>query len=666
MRLRAFSIFGSCNDLISLADKRESGHQLRPSHLRDCFAQHHFKCLIMWLLDVEKLQLLSVPDPSKRKYAILSHTWDDVETSFQDIQDTDRARSKPSFQKITKTCDIARSKKLRYAWIDTYCIDKTSSAELSEAINSMFEWYKQSQVCYVYLSDFEPLPTPLKEKARRVLVANQLRKCRWFTRGWTLQELVAPRKLEFFDRDWNFICGRESLQQTLLEITGIDGDVLHDNSKLASIPIGRRMSWAVGRKTTRVEDIAYSLLGIFNINMPLLYGEGARAFFRLQQEIARQSNDLTLFAWQYTPCEGEEPPVFSGVFAESPDAFWPCSTLRRHDDYFTWKQEFSITNTGLRIDGSVLSTDKSSEVQFLMGLDCIRMINNDDDTSKARLFREGLRTVTDEGCGPPRWVAIRLRKVGNSFVRYMPATIATARSRSEWTSVKSDDVIGGPLVYNPVYLQTLMRFDEVLRVRSLIDTGVVLIYDEFFEEHMTHQCGLPREPEVNNDSGPGGRQVFTFPSNLEDNFVCAHIFQLGRDSFIVVCKLQWMGARCDLRMGLFDVERILSGFQTELDTDIKRRDALEEIKDEMLVRFSDLTGRLDQRKMPITAMGPSVLWSSDSSNDSDLMLRRLEINPLGTTFTLKENYYHVEVARSFRNAVIPQEPGPDEHGLSRR
>src|SRR3569623_703004 len=140
----------------------------------------------MWLLDTETLRLRQVSEgPSLEKYAILSHTWDDSgEVSFQEIQNLGTALTMAGFRKIERTCSVATSKQFRWAWIDTCCSDKTSSAELSEAINSMFRWYLKAAVCYVYLSDFEPLPDQIKETERREMTEARLRRCRWFTRGW--------------------------------------------------------------------------------------------------------------------------------------------------------------------------------------------------------------------------------------------------------------------------------------------------------------------------------------------------------------------------------------------------------------------------------------------------------------------------------------------------
>ncbi|KAH7145566.1 heterokaryon incompatibility protein-domain-containing protein [Dactylonectria estremocensis] len=275
----------------------------------------------MWLVDVDTFRLKYFHDPP-HQYAILSHTWGGNEVVFKDMDDIPRARQKDAWLKIQLTCDEARKNMLPYAWIDSCCIDKSSSAELSEAINSMLEWYRQSTCCYAYLEDFN---LPLKQNADTISRAafDQLTQCRWFTRGWTLQELIAPTEVVFFSRAWEMIGTKETLKHDLAEITGIEKAVLENVAYMSAIPVGRRMSWAAKRQTTRVEDMAYCLMGIFNVNMPLLYGEREKAFIRLQEEIARQHRDLSLFAWR----QQDSIPQYRGIFANSPAEFIDCNSL---------------------------------------------------------------------------------------------------------------------------------------------------------------------------------------------------------------------------------------------------------------------------------------------------------------------------------------------------
>ena len=165
-----------------------------------------------------------------------------------------------------------------YIWIDTCCIDKTSSAELSEALNSMYRWYQEAEECYAYLAD-----VPHNSINRATGVTGPSWKSRWFTRGWTLQELIAPLSVIFLNSEWQEIGTKSNLQRDISEITGIPSSfLLGDDLRHASI--AQRMSWASKRETTRIEDLAYYLMGLFGIYMPMLYGEGERAY-RLRRRL---------------------------------------------------------------------------------------------------------------------------------------------------------------------------------------------------------------------------------------------------------------------------------------------------------------------------------------------------------------------------------------------
>jgi hypothetical protein len=180
-------------------------------------------------------------------YAILSHTWGDGEMSFQEFQQVsetknDRITSKAGYSKITAACDMALKKGYGYAWVDTCCIDKTSSAELTEAINSMFGWYRQSQVCYVYLSDFVLDTADIPSQQNQFEAG--FRQCRWFTRGWCLQELLAPQQLRFFNRGWQEIGEKSSLSRLISNSTKIPEAVLlvPPKQNIQEFPIAARIS----------------------------------------------------------------------------------------------------------------------------------------------------------------------------------------------------------------------------------------------------------------------------------------------------------------------------------------------------------------------------------------------------------------------------------------
>lgn len=251
----------------------------------------------MRLINCRSLTLESFEHSEAPPYAILSHTWADDEVIYEDFLFTDTREAKKGWHKIELICRQAIADNLDYAWVDCCCIDKRSSSELSESINSMFLWYAHSSDCYVFLSDYR-LPPPTASMTPDITA------CNWFNRGWTLQELIAPCKLSFFDMDWQFVGTKRDLSQQVSKRTRINRYILMSDSiegirtGLDRCTVCMRMSWAATRKTKRPEDMAYCLLGIFDISMPMLYGEGQRAFTRLQEEIIKETTDTSIFAWQ--------------------------------------------------------------------------------------------------------------------------------------------------------------------------------------------------------------------------------------------------------------------------------------------------------------------------------------------------------------------------------
>ncbi|KAN0072316.1 hypothetical protein V8E54_009245 [Elaphomyces granulatus] len=222
------------------------------------------------------------------RYAILSHTWGAQEISFKDMMDG-ADKTKSGYDKIRFCGEQAKRDDLQHFWVDTCCIDKSSSAELHEAINSMFCWYRDAVKCYVYLADISRPTLDADGKSSQLPWESTFRKSRWFTRGWTLQELVAPASVEFFSKEGEKLGNKESLERHIHDVTGIPVKALRGSS-LSDFGVPERMSWAEKRETTRKEDKAYSLLGIFNIYMPLIYGEGGEnAFKRLRDEIDKSS-----------------------------------------------------------------------------------------------------------------------------------------------------------------------------------------------------------------------------------------------------------------------------------------------------------------------------------------------------------------------------------------
>jgi hypothetical protein len=216
-------------------------------------------------------------------YAILSHTWeaDDQEVTFKDVTDGIGV-NKLGYAKIKFCGERAREDGLHHFWVDSCCIDKSSSAELQEAINSMFRWYRNAAKCYVYLSD---VSTGKHSRSSELLWESAFGQSRWFTRGWTLQELLAPLSVEFFSRERKRLGDKKSLELQVHQITGIPVKALQ-GTLLSTFSLDERMSWATNRITTIEEDQAYCLLGIFDTYLPLIYGEGKEnALGRLEREI---------------------------------------------------------------------------------------------------------------------------------------------------------------------------------------------------------------------------------------------------------------------------------------------------------------------------------------------------------------------------------------------
>ena len=287
----------------------------------------------MRLLNAETLQFLEFLEPDVPDYAILSHTWEDEEVTFQEMQSGDlAAASKKGYIKIQKCCKQAIRDGLYWIWADSCCIDKTSSEELSEAINSMYQWYYDASRCFAYLSDVDRDADDDLNEA--------IRKSRWFTRGWTLQELMAPSAVDFFDRNWQDIGSKWSLLELIFSITRIRKDVLLREKPLSECPIRERMSWASDRSTARIEDVAYSLLGIFDIYMPIRYGEGNRAFFRLQERIIKRIEDYSFLLW--SPIEEAS---WTGVLATSPSQFGPECALIYLSTGENIRQSFSVRHS---------------------------------------------------------------------------------------------------------------------------------------------------------------------------------------------------------------------------------------------------------------------------------------------------------------------------------
>jgi hypothetical protein len=219
-------------------------------------------------------------------YAILSHTWSfhdpNEEVTYQDIIDN-AYRNKAGFKKLQFCSKQAAKHDIRYFWVDTCCIIRSDSHELQRSITCMFKWYQNAKRCYVYLSD---AAISMENGTEHVNGMTDFDHCRWFKRGWTLQELLAPRIVEFYDQDGRRLGDRKTLENEIHEITKIPREAIRGRP-LDSFTVEERLSWMQGRETKVAEDEAYCLLGIFGVSMPLVYGEDVdEAMSRLRGAIA--------------------------------------------------------------------------------------------------------------------------------------------------------------------------------------------------------------------------------------------------------------------------------------------------------------------------------------------------------------------------------------------
>ena len=322
----------------------------------------------MRLLNVHTLDISEFFDDDIPEYSILSHTWGPEEGTFQQWTTHPSPASSPNrgFKKIISACKLSREDRIDYIWVDTVCINKVNNVELDEALNSMWAWYRDAKVCYACLEDFEYVPSKS--------LFSGLAASRWFTRGWTLQELLAPRLVKFCDRTWTVFGTKASLSREISKITGIGGNVLEAASKIKRESVAQRMSWLANRRTTRREDMAYCMLGIFDISMVPIYGEGKKAFVRLQEEVMKSFNDQTIFCWTWP----EEMPreAWTPVLAPSPAAFRHSGAyvVDHRRQWENMRGYSSINNLAIKADLPIMS---STEDQALAVLD----VRRSDDPS---------------------------------------------------------------------------------------------------------------------------------------------------------------------------------------------------------------------------------------------------------------------------------------------
>ncbi|KAI0409434.1 heterokaryon incompatibility protein-domain-containing protein [Xylaria palmicola] len=307
----------------------------------------------MRLLHTTTRNLHAFTDKTIPKYAILSHTWQEREVTYQELK-LGVAEKMMGYEKVAMACSVSAAHGFEYVWLDTCCIDKTSSAELSEAINSMYRYYEEAETCFAFLADID---------CDAPATGSHLRGSSWFTRGWTLQELIAPAHVIFFDREWQVIGTKDELKHEISSVTGVPVQILSGDDDLDTVSTAQILSWASKRDTTRIEDVAYCLMGLFNVNMPLLYGEGEKAFTRLQEEIMKQSDDYSLFAWR-SDSDPDRPNEHSGgLLASSPAAFANSGNvvrLSRLSFLHTLYTPLTVSNKGIHLTLPVVQADENN------------------------------------------------------------------------------------------------------------------------------------------------------------------------------------------------------------------------------------------------------------------------------------------------------------------
>lgn len=346
----------------------------------------------MRLLNTKSLRFEEFFANQVPQYAILSHRWGDDEVTFQDLR-KGRKRDSQGYAKIKRCCYLADERGFHWVWIDTCCIDKKSSAELSEAINSMYHWYHGAGECYAYLADV------VWDFQNVGASKMKFMESKWFTRGWTLQELLAPSTIIFLDGQWRAFGTRGMLSAEISAATGITQEHLDVWSGAC---IATKMSWVSRRVTSRVEDLAYCMLGLFDVNMPLLYGEGEKAFVRLQLEIIKKSDDESIFAWTTNTSSQ----AFVGMLAPRPDCFAQSADIRIHPHLLKKRFPYAMTNQGLEFQapyGGIFSTEGE------------RFNVPDEEISIALNFWR--LNFWLQGLGRPLSVTIKLAKHGNFWRR---------------------------------------------------------------------------------------------------------------------------------------------------------------------------------------------------------------------------------------------------------
>jgi len=364
------------------------------------------------------------------KYAILSHRWlDRGEMTYQKMKSRRNSARSPGYRKLMKFCEKARMYGVEFAWSDTCCIDKSSSTEIDESIRSMFQWYRNSHICIIHLAQSETI--------------QDIKSDTWMKRGWTLQELLAPYRIKLYNRRWVPMTDDENdksqegteVMKALEEATGIHPDYLLKFMP-GPVKVDERMAWAAERNTKRVEDVAYSLMGIFDVSLQIAYGEGAdRAFCRLIEAIMR-AGDPSVLNWVGEAAKHHS----SSAIPQSPKNFVGQKELPQR---LGWRLDMTMTSLGLRVPVVILpldvtSTDRKSvegyEPYYRVTLEsphCPTVRTFFPDVAiphRKRQFALGIVNYSIGSCNVPR---IQGRSIGFILYKDPEANVNTCEPKSE-------------------------------------------------------------------------------------------------------------------------------------------------------------------------------------------------------------------------------------------
>ena len=514
-------------------------------------------------------------------YAILSHRWvDPMEVDYEEMtqltmmafEEQTEIRDRSGYKKIVDTCKQAKKDGYKWVWIDTCCIDKRSSAELSEAINSMYRWYENAKICYAYLHDVLG-SFPRKTNDARYSKSNGWPE--WFSRGWTLQEMIAPNDVQFFDKNWKFVGSKITLATTLTKITRVPEHILENGLNDNRPCVAQIMSWAANRTTTRVEDRAYSLMGLLDVNMPMLYGEGKKAFHRLQLETIRSSNDQSIFAWGQRSSSVR----IGSILADDPSFFEDCSgmVLMDHDEFIEEFPElsststdhlgvFTITNRGIQIWMLLYPYPDSNSI-FRVFLPCW---NEDGSFVTIDLVLQNFShyrysNVWEADLGDPqfRQVYLRYQDTPNNAVTFEIDDSGIIENGFIRSHVDPETLMGNPFTLtaaNPLCIKTYFEGRDNGHFKA--------IFGQYFGLDWVHLDGFYHGifPFIEDESsialGPAWALSIVDPPSGGDShgYLWVHHFRLPGSTWIVrTYRIAWERSRIRVRMDAFQDSHFQNG-----------------------------------------------------------------------------------------------------------